>query len=1005
MTHLRSVATIALVLLTGPASASHAQTWRPDNGNGTFTNPLFQDEFSDPDIIRVGNDFYLTGTTMHAMPGLPVLHSTDLVNWELMSYALDRLDLAPEFRLEGGKEVYGRGIWAPSFRYHNGTFHIFSNVNGQTTQHFTATDPRGPWKRTAMKRAFHDLSVLFDDDGKVYVVWGYRDLHIAQLDSALTDAVPGTERALFDKNSLMGEGAHFYKINGKYYITSAWYAERMRMPAARADRIEGPWEVNPAISADEDFGLREGARLRGNGNGPQIVVNAANPASRGHMSMHQGGIVQTPAGEWWGWSMYEGNSVGRLTALSPVTWKDGWPYFGLPGNLGRTPRTWVKPSATSPTTPIAPYVRSDDFAGPALANVWQWNHVPDDTKWSLRERPGFLRLHALPAADFWTARNSLTQRAIGPQSQPTAVLETAGMRPGDVAGLALLNRPYAWIGVRRGDDGAWLEQFDQLTGDTVRVAFPQSRVWLRVDGDFLTERATFSYSTDGTRFVPLGKPFGMIFQLKTFQGVRYALFSYNARGAAGGYADFDAMHVVEPRPRGLSQPIPIGKTITLRSAGRDTPLAVGGQQQFSVIDRSLGRVALRAGTRYLSVAPASDSTSSVALREGTPGDGETFQWIETPYGDLTLMALSTHRYLRIETDGRVTSDSRGPSPDVTEGTALRWRDVTPPALVIPPRIANAPALITERIKVHGKSLEGNLEGDSPDRDVIVYLPPSYAKNRTRRYPVVYALHGYSISNEKWSTEIKTPQTIEGAFATGTREMIVVLANAQTLHNGSMYSNSVTTGNWEDFISRDLVSYIDAHYRTIANRLSRGIAGHSMGGYGTVRIAMRHPDVYSAFYAMSPCCMSARGAPPAEMAKRIEAAVAAGESASLDFFTRATLASAAAWSPNPKAPPFYLDLPTKDGVAQPSVLARWAANAPLAMVDQYVANLKQYKAIALDVGDRDGLRVDTAELHRLLDLYGIPNAFDLYAGDHVSAVADRMQNHVMPFFGRALAFPR
>ena len=328
---------------------------------------------------------------------------------------------------------------------------------------------------------------------------------------------------------------------------------------------------------------------------------------------------------------------------------------------------------------------------------------------------------------------------------------------------------------------------------------------------------------------------------------------------------------------------------------------------------------------------------------------------------------------------------------------------TKPALNIPAPVPGAPPVTVERITVHGASLEGNLEGDSPDRGVIVYLPPSYAKTPSKRYPVLYALHGYSINNEKWTTEIKTPQTIEGAFATGTREMIVVIADAQTLHNGSMYSNSATTGNWEDFIAYDLVRYMDTHYRTIANRASRGIAGHSMGGYGTVRIAMRHPDVFSAFYAMSPCCMGVRGAPSPEMGKQIEAAVAAGQSATLAFGMRATLATAAAWSPNPKAPPFYLDLPTKDGVAQPGVLARWAANSPIAMVDQYVANLRRYTAIALDVGDRDGLRIDTAELHRLLDTYGIANTFELYSGDHVSAVADRMQNHVLPFFGRNLVF--
>lgn len=342
------------------------------------------------------------------------------------------------------------------------------------------------------------------------------------------------------------------------------------------------------------------------------------------------------------------------------------------------------------------------------------------------------------------------------------------------------------------------------------------------------------------------------------------------------------------------------------------------------------------------------------------------------------------------------------------GTAPASAAARPPRapLIVPPPVPGAAAVTVERIAVHGASLVGNLEGDSPDRDVIVYLPPSYHRDAKRRYPVLYALHGYSISNERWTTEIHTPQTIEGAFATGTREMIVVIANAQTLHNGSMYSNSATTGNWEDFIAHDLVAYVDAHYRTIADRASRGIGGHSMGGYGTVRIAMRHPDVFSAFYAMSPCCMAARGAPLAEIARRIEAVVRAGDTgalASLDFMTRATLASAAAWSPDPQAPPFYLDLPTRDGVPQPGVLARWAANAPLAMVDQYVANLRRYTAIALDVGDMDGLRFDTAELHRILDSYGIANSFELYHGDHVSAVADRLQNHVLPFFSRNLSF--
>ena len=675
MTTQRATALIAGIALAVVAPLSAQRTWTADNGNGTFSNPLFYDEFSDPDLIRVGDDYYLTGTTMHAMPGLPVLHSRDLVNWELMSYAVDRLDLGPEFRLEDGKEIYGRGIWAPTFRYNNGTFHIFSNVNGQTTQHFTAKTPRGPWTRTAMKKSLHDLSVLFDDDGKVYVVWGYQDMHFAQLDSTLSDIVPGTERVLFAKDAGMGEGAHFYKIDGKYFIISAWYAQRMRLPAARADRPEGPYEVNKELSADEVFGLREGYRVRGNGTGPQIALNPPNVTGRGHMAMHQGGIVQTPSGEWWGFSMMDANSVGRLTALSPVTWKDGWPYFGLPGNLGRTPRVWVKPTTSTPSAPRAPYQRSDAFSGPRLANVWQWNHVPDDTRWSLNERAGFLRLHSLSAADFWTARNTLTQRAVGPRSIATTVLDAAGMRANDVAGLALLNRPYAWIGVRRSANGLALQQYDQLADSTVEAQMRGTRVWLRVESDFLSEQSRFGYSADGKHWTPLGKPITTAFQLKTFQGVRFALFHYNTGGTAGGVADFDRMDITEPNPSGFMQPIPTGRTITLRGAGRESPFTIDGQDQFTVVDRKLGRVALRSGASYISVSRASDSTGIVRLRVGTPGESETFQWMETLYGDVVLMSLATNRYLFIETDGRVTASSRGPEPDPTDGTALRWRPV------------------------------------------------------------------------------------------------------------------------------------------------------------------------------------------------------------------------------------------------------------------------------------------------------------------------------------------
>lgn len=330
-----------------------------------------------------------------------------------------------------------------------------------------------------------------------------------------------------------------------------------------------------------------------------------------------------------------------------------------------------------------------------------------------------------------------------------------------------------------------------------------------------------------------------------------------------------------------------------------------------------------------------------------------------------------------------------------------WSQVT---TEVPPVVAGAKPAVVERIKVHGAALEGNLEGNAVDRDALVFLPPGYRGGK-RRYPVVYALHGYSIGAEQWSGEIHVPQTIEGAFATGTPEMIVVLPDSKTVHNGSMYSSSATTGDFENFVAHDLVAYVDAHYRTLAKRESRGLVGHSMGGYGATRIGLKHAEVFGALYIMSPCCLSVRSAPPAEIEKALAAVQSPADSAKLPFFARATLASAAAWSPNPQRPPLFLDLPVKDGQPQPDILGKWAANAPLAFIDQYAGNLRRYKAIALDVGDQDGLRVDTAALQAAIQRYGIASTFEEYHGTHTSAVAVRFQNFVMPFFGKHLCFEK
>jgi len=324
----------------------------------------------------------------------------------------------------------------------------------------------------------------------------------------------------------------------------------------------------------------------------------------------------------------------------------------------------------------------------------------------------------------------------------------------------------------------------------------------------------------------------------------------------------------------------------------------------------------------------------------------------------------------------------------------------------------------EKIVVHGKSLEGNLEGDSPDRDVFVYLPVSYAKNRNQRYPVLYFLHGYGVHAETYTDAMWVSDAADKTAAAGTsKEMIVVYPDSFTIYSGSMYSNSPTTGNWETFITEDLIHYIDSHYRTIASRESRGLAGHSMGGFGTLRIGMKYPELYAAIYPMSSCCLmnnqfAARGgAPPAGKGKGDGKAFVPPSDAPKGGDGKGkggrgggtTNALAAAWSPNPMNPPQFFDLPTKDGQVVPEIAAKWIANSPLAMVDQYSSNLKKYKAFMLDVGLQDSLMASNKELDESLTRLGVTHTYETYEGDHTNHIKDRWELRVLPFFSNNLSF--
>ena len=671
-------------------------TWSADNGNGTYTNPLFYDEFSDPDIIRVGEDYYLAGTTMHSVPGLVVLHSKDLVNWEFSSYCFDRLDDSDDFNLRNGKEAYGQGIWAPAIRYHNGKFYIFSNINGHGLQVYISDSAKGPWKHHQIKGDIYDLSVLFDDDGKIYAIHKYGNVTVTELKPDLSGPVEGSSKVVIPEGNAMGEGHHIYKINGMYYILSADYSPMGRMQCARSKSIWGPYETC-VISERESFGYSAAWTVNNVGLGRPVPEdgfkfknNKPSDETLICSTIHQGGIVQAPDGKWWGVSMQDFNAVGRTVCLSPVTWVDGWPYFGLEKNLGRSPRTWFKPNDVI-KTPVATYDRCDDFSGKTFKPIWQWNHNPNDKVWSLnRERKGWLRLHSMPAKQLLWAKNSLTQRAIGPVSYTSVKLDASKLKAGDEAGLGAINMPYASLGVVKTDKGLALRCYDQNTNKEVVKPLDKRVVWLRLWGDYDKSQLQYSYSLDGKNWENIGGQMISPYQLKTFQGVRVALYAFNTKNANGGVADFDNFKVEEPMADRTAN-LPIGKTVrffnladgSLMDATRHGLMHSSGNRKnmsngvkFVVEDRGQGKIALKtADGRYVYIAGAGLS-GDVRLTSDS-SKAEEFVWQDMLYNHCMLLSLKTQRYVgKHPKDGSpYSADFQGADAGMKNGCVFAWEIV------------------------------------------------------------------------------------------------------------------------------------------------------------------------------------------------------------------------------------------------------------------------------------------------------------------------------------------
>ena len=698
---MRRIVIISFLIFISHLSTVSAQSWTADNGNGTFTNPLFYDEFSDPDIIRVGDDYYLAGTTMHSVPGLVILHSKDLVNWENVSYCFDRFDFPEDkFALKNHQEIYGQGIWAPAIRYANGQFYIFSNINGKGLQCYTSKDIRGPWTHHNMQGNIYDLSVLFDDDGKIYAIHKYGEVHCTELKPDMSGPVEGTDRVIIPEGNGIGEGHHMYKINGMYYLISTDYSPNGRTLCSRSKSIWGPYETR-VITADETYGYHAVGRTqvprrekyRIGSDGTKFTIASASADATGCDNAHQGGIVQAQDGSWWALFMQDFHSVGRTVCLMPMTWKDGWPMIGLEGNLGRAPRTWFKPMSVATqlqTVPHAPYNRNEDFNGKALGRVWQWNHNPDDSQWSLKN--GHLRLQSMPAEQLMWARNTLTQRVIGPTSVTTVELYVKGMKDGDVAGLGNINVPCSWIGAVKDGRNLSIRCFEQLTNDTVVVTVPaglsSGKIYLRSIGDYDNNQAQYAYSFDGEDYTLLGRMMPLPYQLITFQGSRHALFAFNYKGLKGGYAEFDNFTVVEPKAD-RSKNIPYGKTIRIINKATNRPAVAlkhgvlydthGGDKstltQFRVIDRQSGRVALQCvDGRYIKV--YGDGLPGDVRFTTDPKEAEEFLWQDYLDHDFMLLSLKNHKYLgKSPTTGSPYSmDVAGPDPARRNGAVFRWEE-------------------------------------------------------------------------------------------------------------------------------------------------------------------------------------------------------------------------------------------------------------------------------------------------------------------------------------------
>ncbi|MCM1505046.1 MAG: glycoside hydrolase 43 family protein [Muribaculum sp.] len=509
-------------------------------------NPVLWADVPDPDVIRVGDDYYMVSTTMHLMPGCPVMHSKDLVNWDVVSYVFDTLDDTPYYNLEGGT-VYGKGQWATSLRYHDGRFYVLFSPNDQPYKSYiyTTTDPAGKWEVLSRTRHFHDSSFLFDDDGKVYVFSGSGQIRLTELESDLSDVKKGGIDSVVieqdEETAGLHEGSRAIKYNGKYYVMVInWPSGRPRRQLCyRADNITGPYERQVVL--EDNFA--------------------------GFPYAGQGTIVDAPDGNWWGVIFQDRGAVGRVLTLMPCRWTDGWPMLG--NDEGKIPLTMDYDKKSEKSTAI---VCSDSFNEPTLNINWQWNHCPDNSLWSLSDRKGYLRLKtSRVVSNIYEASNTISQRMEGPACSAEICMDISHMNDGDVAGFGAFNGHSTLMSVKKQGKKTYLVKHNTAVNfkdgtkvidkvddaEEASIEVKNKKIYLRVDGDFRLNKDTANcfYSTDGKNWIPIGNEYKMRYDYtRLFMGSRFAIYNY-ATKSPGGHVDVDYFdyHLLLPEPTDNSE--------------------------------------------------------------------------------------------------------------------------------------------------------------------------------------------------------------------------------------------------------------------------------------------------------------------------------------------------------------------------------------------------------------------------------------------------------------------